>query len=161
MFGKLFAAALLAAGAAVCVRAAEIVSIDLNYYSTEPISVKVVGKLPKGVTMPKPIKFRDPKLKGLAFRIRVDLAKAQSIDLKFVVSGSGRICPSLSGYTSNAKGKASGKFVYKCTAFEFCDEPPAVKLPFTVVKWKNMLPRGVDVTDGETVTIKATFERAD
>ena len=90
-----------------------------------------------------------------------DIAKVQSVDLKFTVTGSGRISPSLSGYTSGAKGKATGKFVYKCTAFEFCDEPSAVKLPFVVTKWKNMLPKGIDVTDGETVTIKATFEKAE
>jgi len=161
MFRKFLAIALLSVGAAVCVRAAEIVSIDLNYYSEEPISVKPEGKLPNGVTMLKPIKFRDPKLKGLAFRIRVDIAEVQSVDLKFTVKGSGRICPSLSGYTTNAKGKAAGKFVYKCTALEFCDEPSAVKLPFVVKKWKNMLPKGIDVSDGETVTVKATFEKAD
>jgi len=161
MFRKLFTALLLSVGAAVCLRAAEIVALDLNYYSEGPVSVKLEGKLPGGVTMAKPKKFRDPKLKGLAFRIRIDLAKAQSVDLKFTVTGSGRICPSLSGYTSNAKGNATGKFVYKCTAFEFCDEPAALKLPFVVKKWKNMLPKGIDVSDGETVTVKASFEKAD
>ena len=158
MFGKFFAALLLT-GAAFCANAAEIVSIDLNYYSTGPISVKPVGKLPRGVTMTKPVKFRDPKLKGLAFRIRVDIAKAQSVDLKFVVTGSGRICPSLSGHNINARGKSTGQFVFKCTKLEFCDEPAAVKLPFTVEKWKNMLPRGIDVSDGETITLKASFEK--
>ena len=76
-------------------------------------------------------------------------------------SGSGRICPSLSGHTVNAKGRSTGQFVFKCTRFEFCDEPPAVKLPFVVGKWKNMLPRGIDVSDGETVTLKASFEKAE
>jgi hypothetical protein len=160
MFRKFFAATLLA-GAALCAAAAEIISIDLNYYSTEPISVRPEGKLPRGVTMVKPVKFRDPKFKGLAFRIRVDIAKAQSVNLKFTVSGSGRICPSLSGHTVNAKGRSTGQFVFKCTRFEFCDEPPAVKLPFVVGKWKNMLPRGIDVSDGETVTLKASFEKAE
>ena len=51
MFKRFFAALLLAAGASLAASAAELVSLDLNYYSEGPISIKVDGKLPKGVTM--------------------------------------------------------------------------------------------------------------
>ena len=158
MFGKFFAALLLV-GATVAVGAAEIISLDLNFYTEEDSSVKVVGKLPPGVTMPKRVKFSNPKLKGYAYRIRINLAKAKSVDLKFVVTGRGRICPSLSGCTSGAKGKATGKFTYTCTKFDFCDEPTTRKLPFRVVKWTNMYPRGIDVSDGEVITVVAEFEK--
>ena len=81
------------------------------------------------------------------------------MNLKFTVTGSGRISPSLSGYTTGARGKATGKFAYTCTKLVFCDEPTPRKLPFRVNKWINMYSRGVDVTDGEVITVVAEFEK--
>ena len=155
MFKKLFAAMVLVAGAAVAVSAAEIYSLDLNFYSTDGGTVKVVGKLPPGVVMNKRTRFSNPALKGFAYPLRIDFNKNKSIKLTFVVTaGSGRIAPSLS-----APKTKSGKLVYKCTKFVFCDEPTPRKLPLKVVKWINMYPRCVDVTEGDTVTIVAEFEK--
>ena len=159
MFRSLFAAALLISCGAVS--AAEIVAMDLNFYSTGPISVKPVGKLPAGVALGKPIKYRNPNLKGLAFPVRIDLGKTKTVNIAFTVSGDGRICPSLTGHVTNARGKRTRQMKFKCTAFEFCDEPSPFKLPRVIEKWTNMMSRGVDVSDGETITVKATFAKAD
>lgn len=156
---KFFAAVLLLAGAALS--AAELVTLDLNYYSTEATSIRPVGALPRGVSMVRRVKFGNPKLKGFAYRVLIDLGKTKSAELKFVVTGSGRICPSLSGRITNARGKPLRGLIFQCTSFEFCDEPSAVKLPAVIRKWTNMLPRGIDVSDGETLTFKATFEKAE
>lgn len=155
MFKKLFAAMVLVAGAAVAVSAAEIYSLDLNFYSTDGGTVKVVGKLPPGVVMNKRTRFSNPALKGFAYPLRIDFNKNKTLKLTFVVtSGSGRIAPSLS-----APKTKSGKLVYKCTKFVFCDEPTPRKLPLKVVKWINMYPKCVDVTEGDTVTVVAEFEK--
>ena len=155
MFKKFFAAMVLVAGATVAVSAAEIYSLDLNFYSTDGGTVKVVGKLPAGVVMNKRIRFSNPALKGFAYPLRIDFNKNRTLKLTFVVtSGSGRIAPSLS-----APKTRSGKLVYKCTKFVFCDEPTPRKLPLKVVKWVNMYPRCVDVTEGDTVTVVAEFEK--
>ena len=159
MFKSLFAAALLiVCGAA---SAAEVVAMDLNLYSTGPISVKPVGKLPAGVTLGKPIKYRNPALKGLAFPVRIDLGKTKTVNIAFTVSGDARICPSLTGHVTNSRGKRVRQLKFKCVAFEFCDEPSTLKLPRVIEKWTNMLPRGIDATDGETITVKATFAKAE
>ena len=155
MFKKLFAAALLLFCGAAASFAAEIYSLDLNFYSTDGGTVKAVGKLPSGVVMKKRVRFSNPELKGFAYPLRIDFNKNKSIKLTFVVtSGSGRIAPSLS-----APKTKSGKLVYKCTKFVFCDEPTPRKLPLKVEKWINMYPRCVDVTEGEIVTVVAEFEK--
>ena len=160
MFKRFFAALLLIAGAAAS--AAEIIALDLNFYSTDGGAVKPVGKLPAGVVMQKRKNYSNPALKGFAYPVRIDFDKVKSVKLEFVVvSGSGRIAPSLSGYLTKPNGKRGGKFVYKCTRFVFCDEPTPRKLPFTVAKWTNMYPRCVEVTEGDTVTLQIDFAAAD
>ena len=158
MFGKFFAALLLiGCGAVPALAAPNIFSLDLNFYSTDGGTVKVVGRLPAGVVMNKRVHFSNPALKGFAYPLRIDFNKNKSIRLTFVVtSGSGRIAPSLS-----APKTKSGKLVYRCTKFIFCDEPTPRKLPFTITKWTNMYPRCVDVTEGDTVTVVAEFEKAE
>ena len=160
MFKKFFAAMLLVAGGAVSAFAAHVIEMDLNFYTKDGGTVKAVGKLPDGVTMGRKIRFSNPKLKGFAYPVRIDFDKVKSIDLKFVVSaGSGKIAPSLCGMVTRADGTMAGKFVFKCTKLEFCDEDTPKTLPFTVDKWINMFPPwGVPVTEGDTVTVKATFE---
>ena len=153
MFKKFFAALLLVAGAGLS--AAEIISLDLNFYSTDGGTLRAVGKLPSGVVMRKRVRFSNPELKGFAYPLRIDFGKNKVLKLTFVVtSGSGRIAPSLS-----APKTKSGKLVYKCTKFVFCDEPTPRKLPLKVEKWINMYPRCVDVTEGEIITVVAEFEK--
>ena len=163
MFKKLLVVMLLAASGAFSAFAAEIVWMDLNFYTKDGGTVKPAGKLPEGVTMERKIKFSNPKLKGFAYPVKIDFAKVKSVDLKFVVSaGSGKIAPSLCGLVINAEGKTTGKFVFKCTKLEFCDEETPKELPFTVTSWVNMFPPwGVPVTEGDTITVKATFASAE
>ena len=160
MFRKSLAAMLLVICGAVPAFAANVIAMDLNFYTKDGGTVKAVGKLPDGVTMGRKIRFSNPKLKGFAYPVRIDFDKVKSIDLKFVVSaGSGKIAPSLCGMVTRADGTMAGKFVFKCTKLEFCDEDTPKTLPFTVDKWINMFPPwGVPVTEGDTVTVKATFE---
>ena len=160
MFRKLFAAMLIF-GAAVSAFAADIVALDLNFYSTVETSIKAAGELPPGVFMNGRIRFSNPRLNGFAYPVRIDLGKTKTIDLTFTVSGKGVISPSLHGYFTDRDGKVGGKLRFKCTALEFCGRPAGVKLPFVVEKWTNMLPKGVAVADGETITLKATFENVE
>ena len=163
MFKKLFAVMLLAACGALSADAANVIALDLNFYTRDGGTVKAVGKLPDGVTMGKKIRFSNPKLKGFAYPVRIDFDKVKSIDLKFVVSaGSGKLAPSLCGIVVNSDGKTTGKFVFKCTKLEFADEDSPRQLPMVIEKWINMFPPwGVPVTEGDTVTVKATFESAE
>ena len=163
MFKKLLVAMLLAAGGAFSAFAADIIQMDLNFYTKDSCTVKPVGKLPDGVTMERKIKFSNPQLKGFAYPVKIDFGKVKSVDLKFAVrAGSGKIAPSLCGLVINAEGKTTGKFVFKCTKLEFCDEETPKELPFTITSWVNMFPPwGVPVTEGDTITVKATFASAE
>ena len=163
MFGKSLAVMLLTLCGVLSASAANVIAMDLNFYTKDGGTVKVVGELPAGVTMGRKIRFSNPKLKGFAYPVRIDFDKVKSIDLKFVVSaGSGKIAPSLCGMVTRPDGTRANNFVFKCTKLEFCDEDTPKTLPFTVEKWVNMFPPwGVPVTEGDTVTVKATFESAD
>ena len=163
MFKKSFAVLLAVFCGAVSAFAANVIAMDLNFYTKDGGTVKAVGKLPDGVTMGRKIRFSNPKLKGFAYPVRIDFDKVKSIELKFVVSaGNGKIAPSLCGMVTKADGTRAANFVFKCTKLEFCDEDTPKQLPFTVEKWVNMFPPwGVPVTEGDTVTVKATFESAD
>ena len=163
MFRKFFVAMLLVAGGAVSAFAANVIAMDLNFYTKDGGTVKPVGELPAGVTMGRKIRFSNPKLKGFAYPVRIDFDKVKSIELKFVVSaGSGKLAPSLFGMVTDAEGKMTGKFVFRCTKLEFADEDSPRDLPMTIEKWINMFPPwGVPVTEGDIITVKATFESAE
>ncbi|MBQ6353057.1 MAG: hypothetical protein IJJ28_07310 [Lentisphaeria bacterium] len=151
-------AGLTAVAAAVTVSAASIVSFQLNYYC-EGGEVKLLKAPSPGVKLEKRLTFRNPKLIGFAYPVEIDLDKTTEMEATLVVTrGSGRIVPSLSGRHTGPRAKR-GPFTFVCTGFEFCGEPAAKKLPFTVTKWTNMLPAGVFVTEGETITIKASFKK--
>lgn len=146
---------------AVSAGAAGIVSFQLNFYCAEG-EVKVLGTPSPGVRIGKKIRFRNPKLIGHAFPVEIDLDKTRDMEVTLAVtSGNGQIAPSLSGRIRDPRSKKTRPLKFVCTKFEFCGEPSAKKLPFTVTKWTNMLPSGIVVTEGETVTIKASFEKAE
>lgn len=157
MFCK-FAAGFFAVMLAVAASAAEIISYQLNFYSADG-DLKLQGKPSAGVKLKKKIRFRNPELIGHAFPLEIDLNETDTIEATVVItSGSGKIVPSLSARgTKSGRGGRFSSFV--CTEFDYCGEPSAKKLPFTVTKWTNMLPAGVIVSEGDTVTIRAKFER--
>ena len=140
--------------AAFAVSATDFVAIDLNFYNPDGV-ITVEGKLPEGVTMPAKIRFHNPKTKGNAFPIRVDLEKTQAIDLKFKVKGAGQLIPSVCAATVP---KRAG-WEIECLEFEFCGEA-SDKTPFTFTKWTSMKSNPpLIVEDGETITLKAKFRK--
>ena len=161
MFKKFLAAALIVAGGAVS--AANIIDMHLNFYSNNGGTVRPAGKLPDGVVMGRRIRFSNPRIKGFAYPVRIDFDKVNTVDLKFVVSsGSGKIAPSLCGIVIGPDGRTSGKFVFKCTAMELCGESSPRKLPMVIERWINMFPPwGTPVLEGDTITVSATFEKAE
>ncbi len=149
---KLLLPVLLCA-AAFAVAAGDWVEIDFNFYNPDGV-ITVEGKLPEGVTFGKKIRFHNPKLKGNAFPIRIDLEKIQEVDLKFKVKGEGVIDPSVN-LTPVPMRKG---WEVECQEFEFCGEA-SDKTPFTFKKWTSMGPKPPFVAeDGETLTVKAKFK---
>ena len=133
--------------------AVDIVVIDLNFYSPDGV-ITLESKLPDGVTMPPKIRFINPKIKGYAFRLNVNLEKTQSVDVKLKVKGSGKIDPSVS---CRPVPKREG-WEIECQEFEFCGEA-SDKTPFVFKKWTSMGPQPPFVAeDGETITVKAKFK---
>ena len=149
---KLLLPVLLCA-AAFAVSAGDWVEIDFNFYNPDGV-ITVEGKLPDGVTFGRKIRFHNPKLKGNAFPIRVNLEKTQSVDLKFKVKGEGKIIPSVCGITDP---KRSG-WEIECLEFEFCGEA-SDKTPFTFKKWTSVGTKPpFNAEDGEIITVKAKFK---
>ena len=149
---KLLLPVLLCA-AAFAVSAADWVEIDFNFYNPDGV-ITVESKLPDGVTFGQKIRFHNPKLKGNAFPIRVDLEKVQAVDLKLKVKGEGKIIPSVCGIPVP---KRAG-WEIECLEFEFCGEA-SDKTPFVFKKWTSMGGNPPLVAeDGETLTVKAKFK---
>ena len=135
-------------------RAAEFATISFNFYSGGEIVLD--GKLPPGVTICPKIRFHNPKLFGYAFPLDIDLSKTKTVELKFKVKGgSGKMEASV-----NCKAVKNGKKLpaptLKCTEFVLNDEEVAT--PFTFKKWTGV--KKVMLEDGDTITVKATFESA-
>ena len=150
---KLLLPVLLCA-AAFAVSAGDWVEIDFNFYNPDGV-ITVEGKLPEGVTFGKKIRFHNPKLKGNAFPIRVNLEKVQEVDLKLKVKGEGKLIPSVCGIPVP---KRAG-WEIECLEFEFCGEA-SDKTPFTFTKWTSMKSNPpLIVEDGETITLKAKFRK--
>ena len=132
--------------------AAEIATISFNFYSGGEIVLD--GEAPKGVTICRKIRFHNPKLFGYAFPMEIDLDKTQSVDLKFKVKGGeGKMEASVSGRAVK-NGKKLPVPTIRCTEFVLNDEEVAT--PFTFKKWTGV--KKVMLEDGDTITVKATFE---
>ena len=137
----------------IAASAVDIVVIDLNFYNPDGV-ITVEGKLPEGVTMPPKIRFVNPKIKGHAFRLNVNLDKTRSVEAKLKVKGAGRIDPSVS---CRPAPKRDG-WEIECLEFEFCGEA-SDKTPLVFKKWTSMGPQPMFVAeDGETLTVKAKFK---
>ena len=149
---KLMVLAVLCA-AFLAVSATDFVVIDLNFYDPDGV-ITLESELPDGVTMPPKIRFINPKIKGHAFRLNVNLDKVQSVDVKFKVKGAGKIDPSVS---CRPEPKRTG-WEIECSEFEFCGEASG-KTPFTFTKWTSMGSKPpFAAEDGETITVKAKFK---
>ena len=151
MFRKSFlAAAVLFVFAAVSF-AAEIVTMDLNYKCRG--NLKLLGKLPDGVTMSGRKDYKQKKFSGeCLYTVRIDVSKVQELNLELEVVDTGDkesadLSPSL--WT-----KEPG---IECTEFETGDEP-ASTVPCKLTGWKRM--QTITVSKGEKITVKAKFKKA-
>jgi len=135
--------------------ATDIVTISFNFYSAGEIVLD--GKAPEGVTICRKIRFHNPKLFGFAFPVQINLDKTKSVELKFKVKGgSGKMEASVSPMAVK-DGKKLPVPTLKCTEFELNEEE--VDTPFTFKKWKGV--KTIMLEDGDTITIKASFEKAE
>ena len=139
-------------GAALAVSAKDFVAISMNFYNPSGV-ITVEGNLPEGVVLLPKVRFNNPKLKGHAFTLRVDTAKATSIDVKLKVGGTGMIDPSVNLITSPVRKG----WEVECQEFEFCGEA-SDKTPFVFKKWTSMGTKPpFTAEDGEIITVKAKF----
>ena len=158
MFKKMLLAGVFAFLASAGAFAADALWMSLNFYSDEG-KVTPVGELPAGVTMSKPIKFAaKTKLKGYAWPVRIEIDRTPSIELQFKVEGSGPLAVSVNPVVWE-RGKAVSRMKVKCTEFVL-NGNPTKKIPFTFDKWVHAADK-INVADGDTVTIKATFEKVE
>ena len=149
---KLLLAGILSVMACAGAFAVEIVNLSFNFYSAGEIVLD--GEAPAGVTICRKIRFHNPKLFGYAFPLQINLDKIKSIDLKFKVKGGeGKMEASVSP-SAFKDGKKLPAPTLKCTEFLLNDEEVAT--PFTFKKWKGV--KKVMLEDGDTITVKATFE---
>ena len=132
--------------------ATEVATISFNFYSGGEIVLE--GKAPAGVTICRKIRFHNPKLFGYAFPLEVNLDKTKSVELTFKVKGgSGKMEASVNCRAFNGRKKLPAPTL-RCTEFVLNDEEVAT--PFTIKKWKGV--KTVMLEDGDTITVKATFE---
>ena len=158
MFKKMLLAGLFAFLASTGVFAADALWMSLNFYSEEG-KVTPVGEFPAGVTMAKPIKFAaKTNLKGHAWPVRIELDQAPSVELQFKIEGSGVLAVSVNPIIWE-NGKIVSRKKVKCTDFVL-NGKPTKKLPFIFDKWVHAAEK-INVADGDTVTIKATFEKVE
>ena len=149
---KFLIAGLLSLLACAGAYATDIAVISFNFYSDGVIELE--GKAPAGVTICRKIRFHDPKLHGFAFPLEINLDKTKSVDLKFKVKGgSGKMQVSMN-CAAVKNGKKQPAPTLKCTEFILDDEEVAT--PITIKKWTGV--KWVQLEDGDTITVKATFE---
>ena len=139
--------------------AADSLGMSLNFYSDKG-KITPVGEFPAGVLMGKPIKFpAKSKLKGYAWPVLIEIDRAPSIELTFKIKGSGELVVSVNPEIWVAGKGVVSRMTVKCTEFVL-DGRPNKKVPFTFSKWTKA-SRGIMVEDGDTITIKATFEKVE
>ena len=132
--------------------ATDIAVISFNFYSDGEIVLE--GQAPAGVTICRKIRFHNPKLHGFAFPLEINLDKTKTVDLKFKVKGgSGKMQVSMN-CAAVKNGKKLPAPTLECTEFVLDDEEVAT--PITIKKWTGV--KWVQLEDGDTITVKATFK---
>ena len=159
MFKKMLLTGVFAFVVSVGAFAADSLGMSLNFYSDKG-KITPVGEFPAGVLMGKPIKFpAKSKLKGYAWPVLIEIDRAPSIELTFKIKGSGELVVSVNPEIWVAGKGVVSRMTVKCTEFVL-DGRPNKKVPFTFSKWTKA-SRGIMVEDGDTITIKATFEKVE
>ena len=89
----------------------------------------------------------------------IEIDKAPEINLEFKVEGSGELVVSLNPEIWVAGKGIVSRMTVKCIKFVLNGRPNK-KVPFTFSKWTKAAS-GIMVEDGDTITIKATFEKVE
>ena len=159
MLKKMLLTSVLALMVSAGAFAADVLAMSLNFYNDDG-AVTPAGEFPAGVLMGKPIKFpAKSKLKGYAWPLRIEIDRAPSIELTFKIKGSGELVVSVNPEIWVAGKGVVSRMKVKCTEFVL-DGRPNRKVPFTFSKWTKAAS-GIMVEDGDTITVKATFEKVE
>ena len=133
--------------------AAEFVTLDLNYYCRGEL--KLLNKLPEGVTMSARRDYKQPKFAKLClYTVRIDISKVQEFNIELeVVSTEGKDSVRLSPSLAVPKNLA-----VECLEFEAGGESPK-KLPCKITHWTSMV--NLNVAEGEKITVKGKLKKVD
>ena len=151
MFKKSLLAAAMFVAFAAAAYAADIVTLDLNYWCRG--NLRLLSTLPDGVTMSARRNYSQKKFSHIClYTVKIDLSKVQefSLELEVVDTGdkdSADLRPSLC---------PSRGMVFECLEFEAGGEL-SPKAPCRITKWTDM--QCVKVSSGERITIKGKFKR--
>lgn len=153
MFKKsLLASAMLFAFAAASF-AADIVTLDLNYWCRG--NLKLLNKLPAGVTMTGRRNYSQKKFAHIClYTVKIDLSKVQEFTLELEVVDTGdKESADLKPSLCPTKG-----LVFECLAFE-TDGESSTKAPCIIKGWTSM--QAVKVTKGEKITVKGKLKKVE
>lgn len=151
MFKKLFLIAAACVAFAAASFAAEIVTLDLNYYCRGEL--KLLSKLPDGITMSPRRNYKQKKFANICFyKVTIDISKVQEFEFQIEVTDtegkdSVKLNPSLAA-PKNAP--------VECVEFEAGDAKPR-KLPCKIAGWVSMV--NINVAEGEKITIKGKLRK--
>ena len=126
--------------------------VKLGLFVNGDSTVTPVGKLPHGVFHGKTVKT---KAGQMTFPFLIDIAKTQSVDLEFKVTGGGPVSFSLFG-TRIEKGKKNIVIPVTCKVFEI-NGKPVTGVPCLINGWKKMTT--IELKDDDTIVIKLEFEK--
>ena len=133
--------------------AAEIVTMDLNYYCRGEL--KLLSKLPEGITMSPRRDYKQKKWSNICFyKVTIDLSKVQEFELELeVVSTEGKDSVKL-----NPSLAAPKTAPVECLEFEAGGAKPK-KLPCRIAGWVSMV--NINVAEGEKITVKGKLKKID
>ena len=153
MFKKLLLAAVTFFAFTAASFAADIVTLDLNYWCRG--NFKLLSKLPDGITMTPRRNYSQKKFAHIClYTVRIDLSKVQEFELELEVVDTGDkknavLSPSL---------WVPKNLSVECTEFEI-DDKRSSQSPCMLKGWKRMLI--VTVSKGEKITIRCKLRKAD
>ena len=151
MLKKSFLVAAMLFAFAAASFAADIVSLDLNFWCRGEL--KLLNKLPDGIVMSGRLNYSNPKFAHICFyTVKIDVSKVQDFNLEFEVVDTGdketaELKPSLC---------PNGGIVVECLAFE-TDGEPSTKAPGIIKGWTSM--QAVKVTKGEKIAVKGKLKK--
>ena len=130
---------------------ANTVALDLNYWCRG--NLKLLNKLPDGVTMSARKNYSNKKFAGIClYTVRIDVNKVQEFTLELEVVDTGdKESAALKPSLAPSRG-----LVVECLEFETGEEPSPL-VPCKITKWTGM--QAVEVTKGEKITVKCKLRK--